>query len=80
MILALTLVSAACLAVSGANITARDIAKAVPAFTPADPSIAVGYAPAPGVERVIHRKPTLKFLRLAAFRRRRENSYFRVNI
>jgi flagella basal body P-ring formation protein FlgA len=54
MILALTLVSAACLAVSGANITARDIAKAVPAFTPADPSIAVGYAPAPGVERVIH--------------------------
>jgi flagella basal body P-ring formation protein FlgA len=54
MILALAVVSAACLAVSGANITARDIAKAVPAFTPADPGVAVGYAPAPGVERVMH--------------------------
>ena len=54
MILAVAVVSAACLAVSGANITAREIAKAVPAFTPADPDLTVGYAPAPGVERVMH--------------------------
>lgn len=54
MMLALAVVSAACLAVSGANITAREIAKAVPALTPADPGFVVGYAPAPGVDRVMH--------------------------
>ncbi|MDQ2950049.1 MAG: flagellar basal body P-ring formation chaperone FlgA [Acidobacteriota bacterium] len=54
MILALAVVSAACLAVSGPNITALEIAKAVPSFTPADPDSAVGYAPAPGVDRIMH--------------------------
>lgn len=55
MMLALAVLSAAaCLAVSGPNITAREIAKAVPAFTPADPGFVVGYAPAPGVDRVMH--------------------------
>jgi flagella basal body P-ring formation protein FlgA len=54
MILALAVVAAACLSVPGPNITAREIAIAVPAFRPADPGVVVGYAPAPGVERVMH--------------------------
>ena len=53
MMLAVAVVSA-CLSVAGPNITAREIAKAVPAFTPTDPDLAVGYAPSPGVDRVMH--------------------------
>lgn len=45
---------ASCIAVSGPNITARDLAKAVPGFTPVDADAVVGYAPEPGVERVFH--------------------------
>ena len=54
MILAFAVVAAACLSVPGPNITLREIAQAVPSFTPADPGVVVGYAPAPGVERVMH--------------------------
>ena len=50
----LALVAAACLAVSGPKITAGDLAKAVPAFTPSDPAEAIGYTPAPGVQRTMH--------------------------
>ncbi|MBV9267804.1 MAG: flagellar basal body P-ring formation protein FlgA [Acidobacteriaceae bacterium] len=50
----LAFIAAACLPVSGPNITARDLAKAVPAFTSADPDASIGYSPAPGVERVMH--------------------------
>lgn len=48
----LAFMAAACVAVSGPNITARDLAQAVPAFTPADPNAAVAYTPAPGVQRI----------------------------
>ena len=44
--------AAACISVPGAHITAGDLAKAVPAFTPADPAAEVSYAPSPGVRRV----------------------------
>ena len=50
----LALLAAACLAVSGPKITAGDLAKAVPAFTPSDPAGAIGYTPAPGVQRTMH--------------------------
>jgi flagella basal body P-ring formation protein FlgA len=50
----LALIAAACFPVSGPNITARDLAKALPAFTPTDPEVSIGYSPAPGVERVMH--------------------------
>lgn len=53
MIVLLAFVSA-CIAVSGPNITAGDMAKAVPAFVPADPTAFVSYAPQPGVQRVMH--------------------------
>lgn len=52
MIAALT--TASCIAVLGANITAGDLAKAVPAFTPRDASAVVGYAPEPGVMRTFY--------------------------
>jgi len=47
-------IAAACVVVSGANITAGDLAKAIPAFTPADPAASIGYAPSPGVRRLFH--------------------------
>jgi hypothetical protein len=49
-----TLIAAACLAVPGPNITARDLAHAVPGFSPSDPDAVVAYAPAPGVERTFY--------------------------
>lgn len=42
-----------CVSVAGPNITAGDLAKAEPAFTPADATAVVGYAPTPGVQRVM---------------------------
>ena len=50
----LALLATACLSVSGPTITAGDLARAVPAFTPMDPTASVGYAPAPGIQRVMH--------------------------
>jgi flagella basal body P-ring formation protein FlgA len=51
-LLAIFAAAAACISVPGAHITAGDLAKAVPAFTPADPAAEVSYAPSPGVRRV----------------------------
>src|ERR1700709_1530190 len=51
-LLAMFAAAAACISVPGAHITAGDLAKAVPAFTPADPAAEVSYAPSPGVRRV----------------------------
>jgi flagella basal body P-ring formation protein FlgA len=48
------LVASTCLAVAGPNITARDLARAVPEFVPGDPDAVVAYAPAPGVERTFY--------------------------
>jgi flagella basal body P-ring formation protein FlgA len=50
----LAILAAACLPVSGSNITAKDIATAVPAFVPADPAVVFGYSPSPGSARVVH--------------------------
>jgi flagella basal body P-ring formation protein FlgA len=50
----LAFLAAACFPVAGPNITARDLAKALPAFTPADPGAAIAYAPTPGVIRILH--------------------------
>jgi flagella basal body P-ring formation protein FlgA len=43
-----------CVAVAGPEITAGDLAKAEPVFTPADPNAHVAYAPTPGVRRIMH--------------------------
>src|SRR3954451_11757281 len=48
------LVASTCIAVAGPNITARDLARVVPGFTPGDPDAMVSYAPAPGVERTFY--------------------------
>jgi flagella basal body P-ring formation protein FlgA len=53
MILAAAIM-AACVVVSGGNITAGDLAKAIPAFTPQDPAASIGYAPSPGLRRAFH--------------------------
>lgn len=45
--------AALCVAVAGPDITAGDLAKAEPGFLPADASARVGYAPTPGVQRVM---------------------------
>jgi flagella basal body P-ring formation protein FlgA len=50
----LALLAAACLSVAGPNLTAGDLTKAVPEFVPADSSLVLGYAPAPGVQRIMH--------------------------
>jgi flagella basal body P-ring formation protein FlgA len=50
----LALLAAACFPVSGPNITARDLAKAVPAFAPAEPDATIAYTPWPGVQRVMY--------------------------
>jgi flagella basal body P-ring formation protein FlgA len=50
----LALLATACLSIAGPNITAGDLARVVPAFAGADPALAVGYAPAPGVQRIMH--------------------------
>ena len=42
-----------CTSVVGPDITAGDLAKAVPVFTPADPKASVGYAPTPGIQRTM---------------------------
>jgi flagella basal body P-ring formation protein FlgA len=42
-----------CTSVAGPDITAGDLAKAVPVFTPADPTVRVGYAPTPGIQRIM---------------------------
>lgn len=55
----LAIVVAGCVALPGANITARNLAQAVPVFTPADPDAVVGYSPAPGVQRIM-RAPELR--------------------
>ena len=46
------LVAALCVSISGAHITAGDLAKAVPGFAPADPAAVVAWAPLPGATRV----------------------------
>jgi flagella basal body P-ring formation protein FlgA len=45
--------AALCIPVAGPNITAGDLAKAAPVFTPADAAVAVGYAPTPGIQRIM---------------------------
>jgi flagella basal body P-ring formation protein FlgA len=54
MTLFVAFLSAACIALSGPNITAGDMAKGVPGFVPTDPSTFVAYGPTPGVQRVMH--------------------------
>jgi flagella basal body P-ring formation protein FlgA len=49
----LTLVAAASVSVTGAHITAGDLARALPGFKPPDPSVVVGWAPLPGAVRTI---------------------------
>ncbi len=51
MIWAAALVLTSCLAPSGPNITAADLAPAVPAFRAVDPSTSLGYGPKPGAVR-----------------------------
>lgn len=43
-----------CVSVAGPDITAGDLAKAEPVFTPADPAVRIAYAPTPGVQRLMH--------------------------
>lgn len=43
-----------CVSVAGPDITAGDLAKAEPVFTPAEPNVRVAYAPTPGIQRVMH--------------------------
>jgi flagella basal body P-ring formation protein FlgA len=50
----LGLLAVLCVSVTGPDITAADLAKAEPVFTPADPSAHVAYAPTPGVRRIMH--------------------------
>lgn len=47
------IVAALCVSVAGPNITAGDLAKAEPVFTPADPNVVVAFAPTPGVQRLM---------------------------
>ncbi len=56
MILALGLWTAmTCLPIEGDRILARDLAGAVPAFANWPPETEIGYTPAPGVRRALHR-------------------------
>lgn len=48
------LLAVLCVSVAGPDITAGDLAKAEPGFTPLDPSVRLVYAPTPGVQRVMH--------------------------
>lgn len=48
------LVAAVCASVSGAHITAGDLAKAVPGFAPSNPAAVVAWAPLPGATRVFY--------------------------
>lgn len=50
----LAILAAGCISVSGPNITAGDLANAVPGFKPADATATAGYSPTPGVRRVFH--------------------------
>jgi flagella basal body P-ring formation protein FlgA len=52
-----------CVSVTGASITAGDLAKAEPVFTPADPNVRLGYAPIPGVQRLMHPSEARQLLR-----------------
>jgi flagella basal body P-ring formation protein FlgA len=54
MMLAVLAVAAACFPLAGPNITAGDLAKAVPGLAPSDSSLVLAYAPVPGVERILH--------------------------
>jgi flagella basal body P-ring formation protein FlgA len=47
-------VAAACVSISGAHITAGDLARAVPAFAPVNPAAFVAWTPLPGTVRVFH--------------------------
>lgn len=51
---ALALVAAACVSISGAHITAGDLARVVPSFAPPDPAAFVASAPPPGTVRLFH--------------------------
>jgi flagella basal body P-ring formation protein FlgA len=50
----LALVTAACISISGAHITAGDLTRAVPSFAPVDPAAVLAGAPLPGTVRVFH--------------------------
>jgi flagella basal body P-ring formation protein FlgA len=50
---AATLANAACLEISSSEITAGDLARAVPVFQALDPSTQLGFMPLPGAERVL---------------------------
>jgi len=54
---------ASCLPIAGERIRAADLAVAIPEFSAAAPETVLGYAPAPGARRVIHRE---ELARLAA--------------
>ena len=63
----LALLVAACMAVQGQKIVARDLAQVVPAFTPADANAVVAYTPAPGVQRVVRASELRQMLRQQGF-------------
>lgn len=54
-----------CLPVSGDNIVAADLAKAIPEFSNAPPETAFGYAPNPGATRVLRVGDIARFARQA---------------
>ena len=57
----------ACFTLSGPNITAGELAQAVPGMTPRNPSAVVSYSPNPGVKRVFHPFELNQLLRRIGF-------------
>lgn len=47
--------AASCLAIDGDRVLAADVARQLPAFSVADPEAVVALAPAPGLQRLLHR-------------------------
>ncbi len=50
---AMSLARGACISVASFNILARDVAAAVPLFEQIDPETSIGFAPFPGIQRVL---------------------------
>jgi len=65
LILALRPAPAGCIAITGEDIRARDLARAVPAFSTADPDKVLGRTPAAGVRRVFTARDLMAAVRLA---------------
>jgi flagella basal body P-ring formation protein FlgA len=63
----LGLLAVLCVSVAGPDITAGDLAKAEPFFTPADPGVRLVYSPVPGVRRVMHEPEVSQLLKRLDF-------------